>query len=340
VEEKMNKRMTRRQFLGLAAAGLLAGCSPISRAADTSAVATRRAEVVRFHPVAPSKVIHARHAGVWSGEVLSPDALQQMLDASLTALTGLTDAAEAWRTLFAPHERVAIKVNVIGGSDFWTHAPLVTAVTDRLQEAGVPAKQIVIFDRLTDELEGAGFTVNRDDRGVRCYGTGFDYTKGWDLIGSPVRLSNILLECDALINMPILKEHGTSGISFAMKNHYGTFDRPERYHENISEAIAELNVLPPIKERTRLIIGDMLSIVGAVSGSWSSAVPGDSILMSFDPVAHDTVGLQVFTETATAEGGNPDLATRLATPWLENGAEMGLGTNDLDSINWMEVNLA
>lgn len=337
----MSRQFSRREFLKLAAVGLLAGCSRLSGSADTSAVATRRAEVVRFHPVAPSRVIHTHHAGVWRGEMLSPDGLRQMLDGSLTALTGLTDAADAWRTLFSPHERVAIKVNTIDGSRSWTHVELVTAVATCLQEeAGLPAEQIVIFDRLTDELESAGFTINRDGRGARCYGTGFDYTKGWELVGSPVRLSNILLECDALINMPILKQHGMSGISFAMKNHYGTFDRPERYHETISQAIAELNALAPIKERTRLIISDMLSIVGADSGEWWSAVTGDSILMSFDPVAHDTVGLQVYEDALTSEGPDPETASRLAAPWLERAAALGVGTNDPDHIDLVEVRLA
>lgn len=64
-----------------------------------------------------------------------------------------------------------------------------------------------------------------------------------------------------------------------------------------------------------------------------------SILMSFDPVAHDTVGLQMFSQLLTDDGGNPAAATGLATPWLENGAELGLGTNDLDNIEWVEVSL-
>jgi uncharacterized protein (DUF362 family) len=159
-------------------------------------------------------------------------------------------------------------------------------------------------------------------------------------MGTPMALSKILMECDALINIPILKAHSMGGISFAMKNHYGTINLPGDLHANMGRAIAELNALPAIRDRTRLIVGDVLSVVGAVSGGWNSAVPGDSILMSADPVAHDAVGLQIFTQTAIAEGGNPERATRLATPWLESGAEVGLGTNNLDNITWEEVNLA
>jgi hypothetical protein len=95
--------------------------------------------------------VRAHHAGVWSGDELVPDALRQMLDASITELTGLNDAHEAWAALFAPDERIAIKVNALRGPCL-THVPLVMAVTACLQAAGVPAEQIVIFDRYTDDL--------------------------------------------------------------------------------------------------------------------------------------------------------------------------------------------
>jgi hypothetical protein len=66
---------------------------------------------------------------------------------------------------------------------------------------------------------------------------------------------------------------------------------------------------------------------------------GDSIFMSFDPVAHDTVGLEVFSQLLTADGGNPAGATAMASPWLKNGAKLGLGTNDPDYMELAEINL-
>jgi uncharacterized protein (DUF362 family) len=261
-----------------------------------------------------------------------------MLDASLTELTGLNDAAQAWVSLFEPGERIAIKVNCIRSSSYWTRPPLVFALVNRLQEIGVPAEQITIFDRLTSELELAGYPINRDGPGVRCFGTDSDYAAGWTIMDEEVKLSNILLSCDALINMPILKQHGTSGISFAMKNHYGTFDRPGRFHQpRIGRALAELNALDPIRERTRLIIGDALTIVGP---NWYSGVPGDTILASFDPVAHDTLGLHIFDQTMHPDQPPSDTpAYHRASPWLENGSALGLGTSTLTDIDVVEVNL-
>ena len=282
------------------------------------------------------KVVHTRHAGVWDGGNLQPNAIRQMLDASITRLTGIEDARVAWSALFAPGERVALKVNTIAGASYWTHVPLVMAVAQSLQDAGLPAEHIVIFDRSTSELQGAGFSINQDGTGVRCYGTDRAYTGGWSLLNDDITLSDVLLSCDALINIPLLKVHGTSGISFALKNHYGTFAQPGRYHGNIDKALGALNALDAIRDRTRLVIGDVLNIC---TQNWNDAVTGDSILMSFDPVAHDAIGLQLFTQAREAAGGNANTAQRKAAAWLKYAAGLGLGESNLEAIHKVEVNL-
>ena len=102
------------------------------------------------------------------------------------------------------------------------------------------------------------------------------------------------------------------------------------------QALGELNALPPIKERTRLTIGDVLAVA---SGTWRSVMAGDSILMSFDPVAHDALGLQLYSDMMTAQGSNSTAALKLAAPWLKNAAALGLGTHDPAHIELMEVSL-
>jgi hypothetical protein len=287
--------------------------------------------------------VQIHHAGVWDGEELASGAIRQMLDGSITELTGLSGAGEAWASLFDPGERIAIKVNAFRNSIIWTHVPLVMAVTERLQDAGVPAEQIVIFDYYTSELEEAGYPVNLDGPGVRCYGTDDDYADGFQIAGADVRLSNIVVKCDALINIPVLKSHMLAGISFAMKNHYGTISNPAGFHgSRLRLGIAELNGLPPIKGHTRLIIGDALEACLRYKNSypyWSADYTGDSISMSFDPVAHDTVGLQVFSLLLSESGGYPSKAANQANPWLRAGAELGLGTNDMDHIELAEIGL-
>jgi uncharacterized protein (DUF362 family) len=341
------KKLTRRDFLRLsgaaAAAGLLAGCDILPQPKPS------REDVLKFYPDAPtSKVVRTVHPGAWEGKDLMPKVLRQMLDASIIELTRLEEARDAWAILFSPDEKIAIKTNSIRGGA--THPALVMALTDCLQDAGVPAKQIVIFDRNTSELESEGYPVNFDGPGVRCYGNGENwgdldnYTAGWTLLDQEIKLSDILLDCDALINVPILKRGGP-GISFAMKNHYGTFNIPASFHgSRFAHGIPELNALPPIKDRTRLIVGDVLtnhSYKGLVDGYEVMAV-GSTILMGFDPVAIDAVGLQMVVDKLNTDGRESYARTTPlgAEPWLAVGAEIGLGTNDPANINLVEVDLA
>jgi hypothetical protein len=103
-----------------------------------------------------------------------------------------------------------------------------------------------------------------------------------------------------------------------------------------------LNALPPIKDRTRLIIGDMLEACLQPKTAypyWEADWQGDEILMSFDPVAHDTVGLQRLTDLMTTKEINAEFATQKATPWLENGEKIGLGAHAPENIAIMPIAL-
>jgi hypothetical protein len=377
-------KISRHTFLRLAAAGLgsftaaplLTACgqplesgvpSP-SPAVTTSDIANtiRRPEIIRFWPDVKSKVVHTRHAGAWKGTpqeggddnaLLNPEILRQMLDASIINLTGLDSARKAWAALFTPQERIAIKVNTLYGGLLWTHVPLTMAVAGCLLDAGVPAEQIVIYDRSDEELRRAGFTVNRNGSGVRCYGTadtwgeakspagdsftsGGSYTGGWKAGGKDIRLSDILLQSDALINMSILRVHQISGVSFAMKNHFGTIDQPWDLHDSIRTALADVNALPPIKARTRLVIGDVLAVNAIPYNEYPWTKPdviGDSILMSYDPVAHDRTGFQILENIARETGHPlPSWAKYYTDPWLREGARQGLGTDDPNHIDFVE----
>ena len=366
-------RLSRRQFIRLAAAaGLFAACSPLPQppsaptgaptpapqAADTplptatakptvtaiptaTSKAVWRPPLVKIYPDGPSRIVRARHSGVWSGETMNPAALQQMLDAAITRLTGLNDAREAWAALFKPTEKIVLKINSVAGQA--THVLMAVAVADRLQNAGIPAGQITIYDRNSLEMEQADYLMNETGPGVRCYGTDGAYEGSWKLTdGDAIRLSRILVDCDALINLPLLKAASGPGISFGMKNHYGSFNTPGLFHDDkLERAIPELNALAPIKDRTRLIIGSILT-QETHRGADEYDIIGlkDTILIGFDPVAMDTLGLKMASDELTAAGKDPKMNTIQATPWLEYGAKIGLGTNDLNNVSLVEEKVA
>jgi hypothetical protein len=348
IKKNLKAALTRKQFLQLSAfgtAGLLTGCqaAPANTAVPetpTAELTARSTETKRKQPDILSRVVRTHGEGVWDWDALSPAALRRMLDASITRLTDRADAREAWAGLFSPDDKIAIKVNAFRNSLIFTHVPLVTAVTDALQDAGVPASQIVLYDYFTTELETAGFTINRDGDGVRCFGSDDGYMDGTDMGGDDVRLSRILDDCTALINMPVLKSHMISGITFALKNHFGSTLNPSALHYPIEEKMAALNALPQIKDRTRLIVGDILEANLEYSNSypyWKADYRGDSILMSFDPVAHDTVGLDILTKLLAEKGVSTVSDTQMAVPCLTNAAALGLGTNVPENIELVEL---
>jgi hypothetical protein len=258
---------------------------------------------------------------VWNGKQIRTNVVLDMLDAALTQLTGLNDALAAWKTLFDPGEIVGVKVNTI--SRYTTTPEVAYAVAQRLQEAGVPAEQIVLFDRSDGELVARGFTINDGGPGVQCRGA-----KAWEdpmtIAGSTQRFHDVMLSCDALINIPALKEHGISGFTSAMKNHYGTIDHPRQLHGNHCDPyIPELNAVPVIRDKTRLIVGDLLR---TCPYDWNRMTQENTIAMSFDPVAYDHVARQVLLDRRDADG-QPGQYIAGLSHYMDTAVKAGLGAD-------------
>jgi hypothetical protein len=363
------KRLSRRSFLKMMSLGLAAGGSawleacgkkitplqpavqtatkpsssytPISSATSTTVPASPTEAITKTPATLPDRslIVRSRHARAWQGETLNPEALRQMLDASVARLTGLDDALAAWRSLFKPHEKVAIKVNSIlnGG----THLALALVVTECLQNAGIPAEQITFYDRSTSELDQAGYPVSNKGDAVRCQGTDGQFVEGWTVGDIPVRLSRILTEADALINIPILKAFSIGGLSFTQKNHYGSIDNPGSFHSNhFTLGVTGINGLDPIRGRTRLIIGDVLT--PKTHQDWTNYVVvggQEALLVGTDPVAMDAIGLQMTEESLEPMGLNLLPVKTPAAEWLKAGSDQGLGISDPNKIEVEEVSL-
>ncbi len=113
---------------------------------------------------ARSRVALARDETLTQGKLDDHrDLLVKLLDAAMQKLTEAPDPAAAWRKLFGPKDRVGIKVNALGLS---TQPAVVDAIVAGLRQAGVPAQQIIIWDRLDAELAKAGFKLNKSSSGV------------------------------------------------------------------------------------------------------------------------------------------------------------------------------
>jgi uncharacterized protein (DUF362 family) len=292
-----------------------------------------RGELMAHWPaIGTSRVVVVRHAGVWAGDTPNPELVLQMLDDGLRTLTGAGDVMAVWRTLFTPGERVLLKVNCIayGGP---TQPAVTYAVAQRLQEAGLRAEDILIFDRTDHELRAAGYTFNDGGSGIQCHGTRGNGS-GIALSQASVRFYRELDECDAIVNLPTPKQHTCAGVSSALKNHYGSIDRPNLLHSTLCDpGIAELNAQPSVRNKTRLVVGAALNVS---PGDWNQPVRENAILIAFDPVALDTVARDILVRQRQALGMDPGLIIDRAR-FLVTAQGLKLGATDAGLIDLREV---
>ena len=254
----MARKTTRREMLtqvGAAAAGLA-----LSSPSLLSGARGRTDEPLEFG--SESRVVVARDDVLARGKLEDHlELLRKLLDASLQKICNASDATEAWGSLFKPKDRVGIKVNTLGLS---TQPMVVEAIVQGLLQAGLKEQNIVVWDRFDVELDRAGFKLNRSRRGFQCRGTDAELVgKGYERqievsgqIGSC--FSRIVAdEVDALISVPVLKDHNLAGVSLGMKNFYGAIHNPNKYHDhNCDPYIADVVSHRFIAPKWRLTICD------------------------------------------------------------------------------------
>jgi hypothetical protein len=306
--------------------------SPPSPTPSPPPVLSRAALMAHWPATATSRVVAVRHGGVWANGTPDPAIVLQMLDAGVSTLTGVPDVLAVWRTLFDPGERVLLKVNCIsyGGP---TQPAVAYSVAQRLQEAGVLAENVLVFDRTDHELAAAGYTLNEGGPGVQCHGSRGAGTE-IALTQARVRFYQELDTCDAIVNIPTPKQHGSAGVSVALKNHYGSVNRPGALHANWCDpAIAELNAQPNVRDKTRLIVAAALNVSPR---DWNQPERENALLVSFDPVALDTVARDIVVRHRQAQGFDAGYLIDGARH-LNTAQALGLGATVADLIDLREV---
>lgn len=276
--------------------------------------------------------------------------IQKMLDAAVSRATEVSSVTAAWRKLFNPNDTVGIKVNCLrsAGKYLSSHPELVNCIVNGLVSAGIPQGQIIVWDRYNSELQNAGYEINRDGRGVKYYGTdaeGVGYSSELLISGSVAsKISKILSTyCTAIINVPVLKDHNIAGVTLSLKNFFGAINDPNKYHDNINAAVADLNTSPLIKEKTKITICDALKAIYDYGPGYHPQYTWDynGLLVSTDPVAIDQIGATII-EKKRAATGLPSLAQAGRPPnyiAIAADAEHKLGTNEPEKIELVHLEL-
>jgi uncharacterized protein (DUF362 family) len=327
---------SRREFLKACAAS----------AAYVGGVCGMAGSLLAFPPAQKSRVVTARDAHLrGGGSSLDSGRLLNMLDRAVQALYATDSPEQAWQRIVRPGEVVGLKVNGLAGRGMSTNILLVELICERLREAGITGKDLVIWDRLNADLESAGFRLaSRGDQPRVMGNDAAGYEEDLAVFGSVGSLLSKVLTrvCDAVINVPVLKDHGIAGVTLALKNMFGAIHNPNKYHLNVGDPyVADVNMLAPIRQKVRLHICDATTAEyeGGPSYMPQWAWPYNGLLVSRDPVALDTVGWQII-ERKRAEKGMKSLeALKRAPRYIATAADAQhrLGTNDLRLIEQVEV---
>jgi uncharacterized protein (DUF362 family) len=317
-------RITRR---GLLRAGL-GGALAANAAPEKSKVAIARDPALRL-----------------AGGSLDSGRVLKLLDRAMLAFYGGDSPVDAWKKVVRPGETVGLKVNCLSGKGAATNPVLVEAICERLQQSGIPQKDIVIWDRLNSDLESAGYRVAARPGRIRSIGND---TAGYDMdlavYGSAGSLLSKTLThtCDAVINLPVLKDHGIVGVTLALKNLFGAIHNPNKYHTNAGDPfVADVNMFEPIRRKVRLTICDGLTAQyeGGPSYMPQWSWPYNGLLVARDPVALDYTGWQILERKRAEKGMKPLRELHREPLYIATAADAGhrLGTNDPKRIDVLEV---
>lgn len=284
--------------------------------------------------------------------------VQVMVDRGLKSLTGKATANEAWLSLVSTQDIVGIKVYSMPGPNSGTRPVVAETLARGLISAGVPARQIIVWDKSEVDLREAGFFELVETLGIRVAGSaaaGYDPTNYYDtpLIGSLVWddfefgktgegigrksfVSKLVSqEITKIINVTPLLNHNVAGVSGNLLGlTMGSVDNTYRFEHDplrLSKAVPEIYALPSVGDKVVLNITDALicQYEGGQRGLLHYSTVLDQLRFSRDPVALDMLSIKELDRQRRATKSpyvkpNFDL--------YANAALLELGVNDVTRI--------
>jgi len=268
-----------------------------------------------------SKVVVVKDAQAIEAYKTRPERIQAMLDRGMTNITSRPTPAEAWRSLLSTNDVVGIKVFSLPGPNSGTRPAVVAALVEQLLAAGLPATNIVVWDRQSVDLRLAGYYELVRNYGIRVAGSmqsGFDITNVYEnpLLGNLVwgdfefgskgegvgrksYVSKLVSQqLTKIINVSPLLNHTLAGVS---GNLYGlasgsvdNITRFETDSERLARTLPEIYALPSLSDRVVMNIVDALicQYEGGERGLLHYSTVINEIRISKDPIALDVLSIQ------------------------------------------------
>ncbi len=253
-----------------------------------------------------------------------------------------SDPAELTRALLAaadlpsliPHKSASIvlKPNLViaatpeGGAT--THPQIVVQVIESLQALGYRNLQIVESAWVGDSTE-EGFRVNGYYEISKKYQVPLVDVKDDDYQilreeGIAMEVSKTIMECDFLINLPVLKGHCQTAMTCALKNMKGCLsDKSKRLFHT-------LGLHKPIAALNKIRAADLV-LVDSLNGDLDFEEGGNPVQTNRMFIARDSVLCDSY--------GASLMGFRLKdVPYIQMAEAMGVGSSDLDSATVRQLN--
>ncbi|MCD7931863.1 MAG: DUF362 domain-containing protein [Tannerellaceae bacterium] len=240
-------------------------------------------------------------------------------------------------------QKVVIKPNIgwdrtpeLAGN---TNPELIKALVKKCLDAG--ASKVTVFDHTCDEwrkcYNSSGIEAAvKEAGGIIVPGNEEKYYKEVAIPGGikikNAKIHEALLEADAWINVPILKNHGGAKLSSAMKNYMGiVWDRRFFHQNDLQQCIADICTW---QKKPVLNIVDAYRIMhqnGPQGKSAADVATLKSIIVSPNIVAIDTAALGLFNQVKKLDMD--------AVGHIGKGEELKLGSTNLEKVNIKRIRL-
>jgi len=332
---------------------------PLSALEQTAPV---RPGVLRDNSGPPrSRVVVVEDAQATEAFEPRPERIVRMVERGMTNLTGKPTAPAAWLSLVSVKDVVGIKIHSSPGSQSGTRPAVVAAVVEGLLAAGLPSKQIIVWDKHRADLRRAGFfdmASRYDIRVEGSTGTGYDEKVFYETsllghliwgdsefgqkgagVGRKSFVSKLVAnEITKIINITPLLNHNTAGVAGNLYGlTMGSVDNTIRFETDIgrlAQAVPEIYALPSLGDRVVLNIVDAL--ICQYQGEQRSLLHYSAVLnelrFSTDPVALDILSLEELNrQRQAAKMSNPSWQTN-SVEIYQNAALLELGAADATSI--------
>ena len=329
----------------------------------------------------PGRVCAVENPAVIVSGQYQAEQVQKMMRRGMMELTGADGWVDAWRQFFEPGDVVGIKVNPVGqSSGVISDATVMHEIVAGLEAAGVKRQDIIAYDRYKKQFYSGGFDkwlpegvriswATDDVDNIQQNIAGYDpdhfmdmalTLPGFSVDNLTARRSYvaqfITKQVNKVINLPVLKDHQSAGITMCLKNlSHGLVNNVNRSHSSSSlnacnSFIPAVVALPVIRNKV------VLNILDGVKGLYNAGPGGKpefvwehrTLYFSTDPVSMDHIGWEVIDAKRESVGMKklveslPDKNSTFVhrqPEHVEIAGALGLGVWDREKIDLRKVSV-